>query len=60
MGTFKEEKILLSLPRIEKQFPSESACGVVTVLITLSELPTHVKSVHNGQSIHISLTVKTG
>jgi hypothetical protein len=59
LDTFREEKNLFPLSQIEKEFPSEPACGVVTVLITLSKLLAHMSDLYIMATLYVSLTMQT-
>jgi len=60
LDTFMEDENLFPPPRIEKQFPSETACGVVTVLITMSELLTRMSVPYIMVTLYVYLTMQTG
>jgi hypothetical protein len=60
LDTFREGKNLFPLPRIERQIPSETACGVVTVLITMSELLMHMSDLYMRVTLYVPLTMQTG
>ena len=60
LNTFREGKNLFPLPPIDEQVPSETARGVVTVLITLSELLTHMSDLYVMVTLYVSLTMQTG
>jgi hypothetical protein len=60
LDTFREGKNLFLLPRIERQFLSETACGVVTVLTIMFELLTHMSDLYMMVTLYVSLTMQTG